>query len=640
MVNCNSGNAVVEAALRYASLDYSVFPLVPRDKNPLTEHGCHDATTDVETIRQWWRQWPNANIGIACEGLFVIDVDPASDGGPNPWLKTDLGASLRLADGPAAITPRGGRHFYFRAPDAIGLKPGASRIAPHVDHRTGAGSYIVAPPSIGENEASYCWEVPLDCTVDLLPPAPDEVINLLTERPKQGHSTSRSNCVKNQKPQPIPTGRRNAELTREAGRLRRAGCEAPVIATALQAINQQRCLPPLGDSEVASIANSVSRYSVNGRSGGVSSVSEAVTHRLCDVQPEQLQWLWPSRIPLGKLTLLAGDPGLGKSLVTCDLAARVSRGAAWPDELARQQPVGSVLMFNCEDGLADTIRPRLEHAGADLTKIVAIEGVKVFDPDTGATRQRGFSLASDMPRLADELAKLTDCRLVVIDPVSAYLGDADSHKNADVRALLAPLAELAEKHRVAIVMVNHLSKSGGAKSIYRAMGSVGFIAAARAAWHVAKDPDDDKRRLILPAKMNLAPDPTGLAFRIESGAVHWEAAPVEMTADELLVREAETKPNARATQRDQAALWLRELLKDGPVPSKQVLADGREHGFGEKLLRSVLETIGGTPQKRGMEGSWFWSLPTEGGAEVADWSKVFPPGLPEDGPNLPKMPPF
>ena len=263
-----------------------------------------------------------------------------------------------------------------------------------------------------------------------------------------------------------------------------------------------------------------------------------ISHRLCDVKSETLEWLWPNRVPLGKLTLLSGDPGLGKSFVTCDMASRVSTGTAWPDD-STAQPVGSVIVFNCEDGLADTIRPRIERAGADLTKIMAIEGIQLFDLKTHEDRQRGFSLASDLSQLAGELAKLSDCRLVVIDPVSAYLGDADSHKNSDVRALLAPLAQLAERHRVAIVMVNHLSKGAGAKAIYRSMGSMGFIAAARAAWHFAKDPENEQRRLILPAKMNLAPNPTGLAYCIEDGAVRWEADPVRMTADELLALELE-----------------------------------------------------------------------------------------------------
>ena len=220
-------------------------------------------------------------------------------------------------------------------------------------------------------------------------------------------------------------------------------------------------------------------------------------------------------------------------------------------------------MLNCEDGLADTIRPRLERGGADLAKIVAIEGISDVDVNTGTVFSRTFTMDRDLPRLAEQLSKLPDCRLVVIDPVSTYLGNADSHKNSDVRALLAPLTQLAEQHGVAVVLINHLSKGAGAKALYRSMGSIGFAAAARAVWYFAKDPDNESRRLILPAKMNLAPDPTGLAYCIEDGVVRWEPDPVEMTADELMAREAKAGIGLRESRHNDAAEWLRERLGAG-----------------------------------------------------------------------------
>lgn len=368
--------------------------------------------------------------------------------------------------------------------------------------------------------------------------------------------------------------------------------------------------------------------------------AEAIVHRLSDVQPEELDWLWPGRIPLGKLTLLAGDPGLGKSFVTCDMAARISSGRAWPDDSAWQQPAGSVVMFNCEDGLADTIRPRLDRAGADVSKIVAIEGIEDHDAESGEARQRGFTLAANLPQLEHVVADLADCRLIVIDPISGYLGDTDSHKNADCRALLAPLAALAERYHVAIVMVNHLAKGNGSKAIYRSMGSLAFAAAARAVWHVAKSPADEARRLILPAKMNLAPDPTGLAYRIEDGALCWEADLIRMNADELLAIEANAKPDTDHSQRDDAAEWLHDTLANGPRPSKEVIADGREHGHAEKTLRRAFnDIIGGKPTKLGMDGGWIWSLPasTLSLADL-DTASLFPPLAAEDGHVSSKMP--
>lgn len=389
------------------------------------------------------------------------------------------------------------------------------------------------------------------------------------------------------------------------------------------------------------------RTPINGSAAQRPMLTQAIVHRLSDVRPEQLEWLWPDRIPLGKLTLLAGDPGLGNSFVTCDLAARISSGRAWPDDSTWQQPAGSVVMFNCEDGLRDTVRPRLDRARADVSKIVAIDGVKVHDIDSGEARSRGFSLANDLPRLEHVVKDLTDCRLIVIDPVSAYCGDADSHKNAEVRALLAPLAELAERFRVAVLMVTHLAKGTGSKAIYRSMGSLAFAAAARAVWHVAKDPEDENRRLILPAKMNLAPDPTGLAYCLDQGVVCWEADPVKMHADELLAIEANAKPDTDRTQRDEATGWLCDVLANGPMPSKDIIGDGREQGHSEKTLRRAYKEMGGKPTKTGMDGGWLWSLPTATPPPDTDAfqcladldsASLFPPLAAKDGHALPKMP--
>jgi RecA-family ATPase len=222
----------------------------------------------------------------------------------------------------------------------------------------------------------------------------------------------------------------------------------------------------------------------------------AILKRLNEITREQLQWLWPGRIPLGKLTLLAGDPGLGKSFVTLDLTARVSRGDCWPDMPLFKQTPGNVILLNCEDDAADTIAPRLDKAGVDDTRVVLLEGVKHFD------KRRQFSLESDLPRLEETLVQFPGTRLVVIDPVAAYCGKVDSHKNSDVRGMLAPLAEMASRHQVAILTVTHLAKSGGSKAVYRAMGSLAFAAAARAVWAVTKDANDPQRRLTntVPAK--------------------------------------------------------------------------------------------------------------------------------------------
>jgi hypothetical protein len=337
-----------------------------------------------------------------------------------------------------------------------------------------------------------------------------------------------------------------------------------------------------------------------------------IARRVCDVEREQLAWLWPGRIPLGKLTLLAGDPGLGKSLVTLDIAARVSRGKSWPDCPLFPQPVGEVVLFNAEDDLGDTITHRLDKAQADDTKIIAIEGIHIGEKQA----KLYFSLEHHLPQLEQALLDWPDVRLIVIDPISAYCGQTDSHNNAEVRALLAPLADLAGRTKAAILAVTHLSKSGGPKAVYRAMGSLAFAAASRAVWAITKDPNEPARRLFLPAKLNLAVDPYGLAYRIVDGRVVWEPEPVKMHADDAMRAELEgpQKPE-RTTERDEAAEWLKEYLAAGTKPAKEVIDDAKENGISERTLRRAFKELGLRSRKDKEQNCWCWSLPEHVGHE-------------------------
>jgi hypothetical protein len=344
--------------------------------------------------------------------------------------------------------------------------------------------------------------------------------------------------------------------------------------------------------------------------------------RLADVKPEAVTWLWPGRFALGKLTLIAGDPGLGKSFLTLDMAARVSRGWAWPDGGEAMDP-GGVVLLSAEDGIADTIAPRLIAAGADMARIVALEAVQCVT-DNGRESARAFDLSRDLPALEDAIRAVDRCKLVVIDPVTAYLGGVDSHKNAEIRGLLAPLSAIAERHGVAVVAVTHLNKSSAGPAIYRAMGSLAFAAAARAAWAVTKDRDDPRRRLLLPIKNNIAPDTGGLAYRIMPGGVGgcpvvaWEPDPVDLSADDALAGDRDA--GGERTERDDAADWLRDLLADGPRPTREVEAEAKEAGYSGATLRRAKAAAGVIARKRAFGEGWEWVLPVP--AEGAHPSKM------------------
>jgi len=341
------------------------------------------------------------------------------------------------------------------------------------------------------------------------------------------------------------------------------------------------------------------------------------TRCLADVEAKPIHWLWPLRIARGKLSIIAGNPGLGKSLITASIAAVVTTGGRWPvdrDECER----GDVLFLTAEDDPADTLPPRLEAPGADLTRVHVLDGVIRGFKGDGIRRRSGFSLEDDLQALEAKLAELERVAVVVIDPISAYLGNTDSHNNADVRAVLAPLSELAARQVVAIIGVSHLSKAAGTKALMRVNGSLAFVGAARGAYLVASDPTDKTRRLFLPMKNNLGPDATGLAYRIEGATVEspagplatarvlWESEPVSMTADDVM--QAETTQRSSSAVGD-ASDWLCETLADGPMPANEISELAAAEAISKKTLRRAREKLGIKPTKPGMKDGWIWSLP-------------------------------
>jgi len=357
------------------------------------------------------------------------------------------------------------------------------------------------------------------------------------------------------------------------------------------------------------------------------SADEVICARAADVVPQRVRWLWPSRIPLGKVTLLIGDPGLGKSLMTVALAAHVTTGRPWPVDGTPCEK-GDAIFLSAEDDAADTIRPRLDAASADARRVYVVRGVREIDRNTGKPIRRMLSLKRDLETVERWLASLPECRLLVIDPISAYLDGTDSHKNAEVRGVLAPLAELAKKRRLAVVCVTHLNKGGGTNAMYRATGSLAFIAAARCAYLVATDDEDESRRLVLPVKNNLAAESTGVAFTVvarlvsecgEIAAVKWESDPITITADEALSRVS--APEERSATND-AMEFLRILLADGPLPTRHVRADAEGAGHSWATMRVAQKRLGVQARKLGMRDGWVWALPSKTLVATEDASSI------------------
>lgn len=327
------------------------------------------------------------------------------------------------------------------------------------------------------------------------------------------------------------------------------------------------------------------------------------------IKQECVEWEWVGYLPVGKGTTIAGDPGLGKSLLTIDLAARLSAGKPMPLADSARRP-GDVLILSAEDDPGDTIGPRLSAAGADLERVHHVGGVRFMD-DSGALKNRIFSLKQDMATLEYALLDLPECRMVIIDPVTAYLDGVDAHSNAEVRGVLAPVAEFAARYRVALILVAHLNK-GTMSALYRVSGSLAFVAAARVVHLIARDPDAPKtRRLMLPCKNNLARDGGTLAYTVvaDNGVarVEWDSTALQITADEALARRDAAEDSERSRE-DDARVWLADALLKGPVLVENLKLAARQAGLSWRVVERAKAVLRVRALKSGMTGGWAWRL--------------------------------
>lgn len=411
-----------------------------------------------------------------------------------------------------------------------------------------------------------------------------------------------------------------------------AGCSPEEILVALQQQQQQTARP------VAASRNGNSASSTPPALPPLPLPSAQVV-RLADVKTETVSWLWPGRVAFGKLTLLDGDPGLGKSTLSLDLAARLSTGAPMPGEAttagattAAAGPPRATLLLTAEDGLADTIRPRLQAAGADMARILALQDVSEAAGGGGEGGEPGRAslrpplLPDDVPLLA-ELVCQHNVRLVIVDPLMAFLsGRVNSFRDQDVRRALAPLAAMAQETGAAVLILRHLNKATGGSAIYRGGGSIGISGAARSVLLVGKHPDDENRRVLAPVKNNLAALAPALAFHLrsdEEGAsarVAWEGQS-DVTADALLAAQACDAGEAGATSAlEEAVAFLGDLLSEGAVESSAVKREARNNSIAEATLRRAKDQLGvavhcvGSPSRG---GHWEWCLPGTNAAAAA-----------------------
>lgn len=253
-----TANSMLDAAIRYAELGYAVFPCRPGDKRPLTPNGLLDATTDPSQIESWWSARRSANIAIRTDGLLVIDID----GADNPWLADEPERQLELSAAPISVTPRGGRHLLFRAPEGRTYRNSAGKLAERVDVRADGGYILVAPSTVLGKPYHWPRGAELDESPDRLPEPPTwlvEALDKIDTRPTGG-ATLAHVAPGGDEANPIPDGQRNTTLASLGGSMRRVGMSQAEILAALVRVNDDRCKPPLPSAEIERIASSVARY--------------------------------------------------------------------------------------------------------------------------------------------------------------------------------------------------------------------------------------------------------------------------------------------------------------------------------------------------------------------------------------------
>lgn len=602
MININYNTTLSECVRNYVTFGFAIHPLIPKRKEPLTKNGLKDASKDLNQITAWLDRCPDANIGIATgsvSGVWVLDVD-GEDGEAS--LKDLLQKHGDFPKTKEVITGTGGKHIYFLMPPNTEISNSVRRLAPGLDVR-GDGGYVVAPPSIHPNGKAYKWS---ENNAETIQSAPEWLLNLLKTPPDYARPASSSDWRELVKG--VSEGQRNDALARVSGALLASKIEPEIALELCVGWNDSFCEPPMDHDEVERTFNSIAQREARKPRPDDSEVDLVC---LADVKMEKINWLWPDRIARGKLAVIAGDPGLGKSQITASIASIVSAGQKWPDT-DTAVPEGKVLILSAEDDMADTIKPRLVAAGGNVKNCHVLKAVTSVD-NQGKKIPRGFDLKQDVRILEKAIAQLGNVSLIIIDPISAYMGKTDSNNNSEVRGLLAPLTKLAEQTNVAVIVVTHLNKSQNPNMLSRVIGSIGLVAASRCSFGVIKDEGNADVRYLIPIKSNIGNDKNGFVFQIEgvtledniqTSKIRWDRS-IDVQ-DALKSCLPDNEPPAT-----EAGRFLKEILANGPKLKTEIDALASEAGINDASLQRAKKRLGYATRKTGFDdGRWEWYKPT------------------------------
>ena len=308
--------------------------------------------------------------------------------------------------------------------------------------------------------------------------------------------------------------------------------------------------------------------------------------KMSEVQSQEIEWLRYPFIPYGKLTIVQGDPGGGKTTLILNIAARLSKGEGLDSDMKLTEPM-KIIYQTAEDGLADTVKPRLEKAGADCERIVVID-----------ESDKSLSMADE--RLEEAIIQ-TGARMLILDPIQAYLGGGmDMNRANEARDMTKRLGALAEKYKCAIILIGHMNKASGSKSTYRGLGSIDFQATARSVLVVGRIKVDTSLRVIAHDKSSLAPEGSSIAFRMDKdNGFTWEGI-YDITVEELLSGES------RGQKTKDAKSFLAEILAEGQLSCNEITEAAKERGIKKKTLWNAKKEMNIDSVKVGNQ--WYWTL--------------------------------
>jgi hypothetical protein len=656
-----------DAALSLASRGLHVFPCNP-DKTPKIEAWEQNATASPFVIGTKWDAHPDALPGlpVGAHGLVVIDADRKA-GGPDGVaafnaLCAEEGIDLSTAF--VVETPSKGYHFYFATATPYGNSRGS--LPDGIDVR-GRGGYVIAPGAMLPDGRGYrhvygSWEA--------IPPLPDALAaflcekrptastalatadsSLAGERERKCAAAALADEVTKLRAMGDGSGRNKAlndaahslgtmdgwiDLNEVANALFDASIangyvakdgEAAAKQTITSGLTAGQAKPrPLlsmpGDTDYSDIMpmirNGIEAYRRKRAAPTTISAKRSVTLlQGSNIVEKPITWLWDGYLPSGKLTLLAGAGGTGKSTIAFSLAATITNGGNWPDG-SRCNAIGNVLIWSSEDDPADTIKPRLMAVGANDSRYGVISGTvdEKGTPDS-------FDASRDMEGLREAVARIGGISLLIIDPiVTAVTGDM--HKANDVRRSLQSIVDFAAECNCAVLGITHFAKgTAGRNSAERVIGSQAFAALARMVLVAAKEEESD-RRVFTRAKSNNSIDTGGYSYTIEALTLNHGIVATRVVWGEALegssrsiLAEVEGDVSDETSQLGIAKQFLIKQLSNGPAPSKELMEHAREGvGVSANTLRAAKKALGIEAAKTAFSGGWMWSLPRSGGVSA------------------------